>query len=66
MKLVETGREERATRVETTRHPKNTPGHKTADILTMVSTRPARYRSQVGSTSFREGKSAVAMAMWGS
>ena len=41
-KPVEPGREERATRVETTPHPKSTPDHKSPDILTVVSTRPAR------------------------
>ena len=42
LKLVEPGREERATRVETTRQPNDNPDHTTPTKVTMVSTRPAR------------------------
>ena len=40
MKPVEPGREETATRVETTPHPVATPDHKTPGTLAMVSVRP--------------------------
>ena len=51
-KLVEPGREERATRVETPGTRTTNPTPKSPDKVTMVSTRPTRYRSQISSTNF--------------
>ena len=56
MKLVEPGCDEGAARVETIRQPNNRLDREFSDVRTVVSTRPARWRSLVGSTNFGQDK----------